>query len=84
MAAGEGEDLLRRGTGEARSLDPPRPSPQQNKLFEDAVRCPPGSFGRAYADFMDRRRFQADERPPVTFARPCWLDLPAPLAGGRP
>eukprot|EP00803_Ostreobium_quekettii_P006550 evm.model.scf_589.9 EVM.evm.TU.scf_589.9 scf_589:65136-67435(+) len=28
---------------------------------------PDGSFGRAYADFMDLRGFQADERPPVRF-----------------
>lgn len=26
-----------------------------------------GSFGRAYASFMDVRGFQADERPPVRF-----------------
>ena len=28
---------------------------------------PAGTFGRAYADFMGKRHFEADDRPPVRF-----------------
>lgn len=35
--------------------------------MERARNMPDGSFGRAYASFMDGRGFQADERPPVRF-----------------
>ena len=32
-----------------------------------AQTLPPGTFGRAYGDFMARRGFHADDRPPVRF-----------------
>ena len=35
--------------------------------MRSCVRAPEGTFGRAYADFMRHRRFQANERPPVRF-----------------
>eukprot|EP00873_Tetraselmis_striata_P023860 jgi/Tetstr1/444124/TSEL_032022.t1 len=54
-ATEEGRDLLRH-----------RPR-VNNELMGLAAGCPEGSFGRAYADFMDSRRFEADERPPVRF-----------------
>lgn len=47
----------------------------QNELMGLAAGCPEGSFGRAYADFMDSRRFEADERPPVHLS----LSPPAPF-----
>lgn len=35
--------------------------------LETARRCGPGTFGEAYALFMDRRGFRPSERPPVRF-----------------
>jgi ubiquinone biosynthesis protein COQ4 len=32
-----------------------------------AAALPPGTFGRAYGDFMAARSFRADDRPPVRF-----------------
>uniref|UniRef100_A0A6U1E629 Ubiquinone biosynthesis protein COQ4 homolog, mitochondrial n=1 Tax=Tetraselmis chuii TaxID=63592 RepID=A0A6U1E629_9CHLO len=52
----EGRDLLRE-----------RPRVNNELLYGIAVGCPEGSFGKAYADFMEARRFEADERPPVRF-----------------
>uniref|UniRef100_A0A061QSH9 Ubiquinone biosynthesis protein COQ4 homolog, mitochondrial n=1 Tax=Tetraselmis sp. GSL018 TaxID=582737 RepID=A0A061QSH9_9CHLO len=38
-----------------------------NELFATARGCPDGSFGQAYARFMEKRRFEADDRPVVRF-----------------
>ena len=39
----------------------------QNEVLAAAADMAPGSFGHAYGQFMGRRHFQADERPPVRF-----------------
>lgn len=55
-----------------------RASPTGRQLLRDRPRvtdatlaaaraCPPGSFGSAYAAFMDSRAFTPSERPPVRF-----------------
>ncbi|GMH35323.1 hypothetical protein BSKO_03191 [Bryopsis sp. KO-2023] len=38
-----------------------------NETIAHTSDMPEGSFGRSYADFMGKRGFQADERPPVRF-----------------
>lgn len=39
----------------------------QDDFMQTCRSAPPGSFGRAYGDFMAQRRFSASERPPVRF-----------------
>lgn len=36
-------------------------------MLASAASMPVGSFGHAYGQFMGRRHFRADERPPVRF-----------------
>ena len=38
-----------------------------DETLEKARECGPGTFGGAYAAFMDRRKFLPSERPPVRF-----------------
>lgn len=38
-----------------------------DETLERARECGPGTFGEAYAAFMDRRKFLPSERPPVRF-----------------
>ena len=39
----------------------------QNEVLAKAADMPPGTFGHAYGQFMGKRHFEADERPPVRF-----------------
>mmetsp|Transcript_30867 Transcript_30867/g.87332 ORF Transcript_30867/g.87332 Transcript_30867/m.87332 type:complete len:289 (-) Transcript_30867:217-1083(-) len=62
-------ELMRRqmmDTEEGRAVLQERPR-VTNALFETASSCAPGTFGHAYAQFMEKRRFEADNRPPVRF-----------------
>ena len=53
-----------------------------DETLERARRCGPGSFGEAYARFMDRRRFLPSERPPVRFVE-AMAEAEGPSGGGR-
>ena len=39
----------------------------QDEVLGAATDLPAGTFGHAYGQFMGRRHFKADERPPVRF-----------------
>ena len=42
----------------------------QDDTLERAAAMPPGTLGHAWGEFMGRRKFSADDRPPV---RSTWM-----------
>ena len=60
-------------------------SPMQDNTLAEAAAMPPGTFGHAWGQFMGRRKFTADERPPVRtllpVCPPAFLRLPGGSLG---
>ena len=57
-------------------------SPVQDDTLAEAAAMPPGTFGHAWGQFMGRRKFTADERPPVRMRLPVCLPAFLRLLGG--